>query len=80
MTPFVELAAEAKPRPPAEPTEVDWPAPGIRFAEGCGGDVAWDCLTPLTPVWTRGGGGRFILWAWVVGWVIAVAMVPGLDA
>lgn len=40
--------------------------------EGCGG------LTPFTPAWDKGGGGRFIFAAWEVGLEIAVAMMPAL--
>lgn len=77
MALFAELAAT--PRwfdvgPPAELAEVNWFVPGSRFDADCGEDETCECFTPFTPVWTKGGGGRFIFGGCEVGLEIAVAM------
>ena len=46
--------------------------PGRRFDGICGDE---DGFTPFTPVWTKGGGGRFTFGGWEAGLEIAVAIL-----
>jgi len=54
-------------------------ADGARIEPTDGDGEDWKDLTPLRPVWTAGGAGRFIFWRARAGLVaIAVAMFPEL--
>jgi hypothetical protein len=62
----------------AEFVDDDGLAPGARFDANEGDeDAEGDCLTPLTPDWTKEGGfGRFIFGGCAVVFDTAVAMTP----
>jgi hypothetical protein len=49
--------------------------PGRRLEVVGGEDEGCCALTPLTPTWGKGGGGRFIFGGCDVGFEIAVAIV-----